>query len=141
MRGAATAIIIVLTLLALAATGAPALAGPVLPDPVRLSQPDGASVDAVPYGDEWDSGYETADGFTLVQDATTGMWFYATMSDGALAPSALMPGRDAPDGLTPHLRNSTIANRNVYKARVEMGRQLARELPPIFPMAHLQAST
>ena len=43
---------------------ATALAGPVLPEQTVLTQPDGTTIDVAPFGDEWDNGYETLDGFT-----------------------------------------------------------------------------
>jgi hypothetical protein len=94
----------------------PALAGPVLPEPVILSQPDGTPIPALPYGDEWASGYETLDGFTIVQDMETGIWSYATVDEqGRLVPSGILPG-DAtpPQDVAPHLRPSAAANPNQF---------------------------
>ncbi len=90
-----------------------ALAAPVLPQMVDLQQPDGTVIAAWPFGDEWDNGYETPDGFTLVRDEASGVWVYALRGqDGRLAPSAAVPGRDRPAGLTPHLRSSADASPN-----------------------------
>jgi M6 family metalloprotease-like protein len=89
----------------------PALAGPVAPMVVTLTQPNGASFAAVPYGDEWANGYETADGYTIVLDEASGYWSYAIVGDdGGLAPGALRPGVDKPEGLAPHLRGVSPAN-------------------------------
>ena len=93
---------------------APALAGPVAPGAVTLAQPDGTPLDAVPYGDEWDNGYETADGYTIVQDGA-GVWSYAVRDDaGRLAPSGRLPGKAAPAGIAPHLRAAGVENPNRY---------------------------
>ena len=101
---------------------APAQAGPVLPEPVTLAQPDGTPVDAVPYGDEWENGYETPAGYTIVQDPATGVWSYATKGgDGALAPSALMPGGDPPDGLARHVRPQSGVPPNRFAIRPSPG--------------------
>jgi len=97
----------------------PALAGPILPDPVLLSQPDGITFTAVPFGDEWDNGYETLDGFTVIQDAATGVWSFAMPSgEGTLMPLDLQPGRDRPVGLTPHLRNTNVFNPHRYSINI-----------------------
>ena len=85
-----------------------ALAGPVLPQQVTLTQPDGTPLDAVPYGDEWDNGYETPDGYTIVQDGA-GVWTYAVRDDaGLLVPSGRVPGSQTPDGIAPHLRAADV---------------------------------
>lgn len=55
----------------------PAAAVPAFPDPVILAQPDGTVIVALPFGDEWDNGYETLDGYTLIQETTSGYWQYA----------------------------------------------------------------
>ncbi len=91
-----------------------ALAGPVLPQAVILSQPNGAPVEAMPYGDEWDNGYETPDGFTIVKDAS-GVWSFAVLSDaGTLTASGLLPSGDPPAGVTPHLRTVNVYNPNRF---------------------------
>jgi M6 family metalloprotease-like protein len=98
-------ILMVVILLCCALPASPALAGPVLPDAVTLTQPDGAPLAALPFGDEWSSGYETLDGFTVVRDETSGYWSYAVRAaDGRLAGTGLIAGRDAPVGLDRHLR-------------------------------------
>ena len=90
------------------------LAGPVLPQPLPLTQPDGTTIVAIPFGDEWDNGYETPDGFTLAQDEG-GRWSYATLDErGRLVPSGHIPGSDPPTSAAPHLRNSNVSNPNRY---------------------------
>jgi M6 family metalloprotease-like protein len=79
-------------------------AGPVLPLALPLTQPDGTTFPAQPYGDEWDNGYETAAGYTIVQDAA-GYWRYATRDGaGRLVPGGQVATAGAPAGLAPHLR-------------------------------------
>ncbi|MBI3941837.1 MAG: M6 family metalloprotease domain-containing protein [Chloroflexi bacterium] len=56
-------------------------AGPVEPGLVFLSQPSGKVFIAIPYGDEWQNGYETFDGYTIIQDKRNGTWYYATRDD------------------------------------------------------------
>ena len=109
----ATVTVIVLILLCLLALPSPAAAGPVLPEPVSLVQPDGTPLDAMPYGDEWNNGYETLDGYTIIQDPATGVWSYAQADgSGVLVPSGMAPGDAAPEGLSPHLRGQGLSNPN-----------------------------
>ncbi len=112
MRRFCLTIVLVLTCsLVLAAT---ALAGPALPEPLPLTQPDGTTIDAMPFGDEWDNGYETLDGFTLAQDGS-GVWSYAVAgADGKLLPSGNTPASDLPARVTPHLRNANVYNPNRF---------------------------
>jgi M6 family metalloprotease-like protein len=79
-------------------------AGPANPQPFALVQPDGTPFIARLVGDEWSNATETIDGFTVVQDQTSGFWVYADKVNGSLVPTSLVVGRDAPDGLTPRLR-------------------------------------
>ncbi|MBI4317520.1 MAG: M6 family metalloprotease domain-containing protein [Chloroflexi bacterium] len=98
------AILFSLAQLHLAASAAVAM--PVAPLTIALSQPDGTTFEAVPFGDEWANGYETDSGFTILRDATTGFWHYATRSPtGHVVPSNLRLGRDVPTGIVPHLRD------------------------------------
>jgi M6 family metalloprotease-like protein len=104
------------TLLALAfclLSVATALAGPAAPMTVTLTQPDGTTFTAAPYGDEWANGMETVDGFTIVLDETSGYWCFAMLDDeGQLIPSSLRAGIDEPAGSAPHLRGQSPANPN-----------------------------
>jgi M6 family metalloprotease-like protein len=82
-----------------------ALAGPVNPEAVTLTQPDGTVFQAIPYGDEWSNGYETAAGHTLIQQPASGFWHLAEIDvQGRLVPSAIGPEQTPPVGLAPHLR-------------------------------------
>ena len=83
----------------------PVLAGPAAPLVVSLVQPDGSTIQARSFGDEWFSGYETLDGYTVAQNKVTGVWHYATLdAEGQLIPSTLRPDQDQPIGIDPHLR-------------------------------------
>ena len=46
------------------------------PGPHVLTQPDGTTLDAVAFGDRANGGFETLDGYTIVQDED-GWWVYA----------------------------------------------------------------
>lgn len=56
-----------------------ASAVPAAPIVMELAQPDGITFSAITYGDEWNSGTETVDGYTVVQDPS-GVWYYAQAS-------------------------------------------------------------
>lgn len=91
----------------------PAYAGPAAPIAIVLTQPGGGQFAAEPFGDEWYNGHETADGYTVLQDAQ-GVWRFAVVgADGRLQPGLLRPDRDRPSGLAPHLRDRPPANPNV----------------------------
>ncbi len=81
-----------------------AWAVPASPEPFQLKQPDGFVFWARLWGDEWQNGTETADGYTILRDAFD-RWVYAiTDATGRLVPSNRVVGRDSPIGLRKHLR-------------------------------------
>ncbi len=93
-------------ILALAVT-TPVLAGPPAPIDIPITQPDGSQITARQWGDEWQNGLQTTDGYTIVEDPASGFMVYAERApDGTLAPALLngmplIPGRHAPSGLEP----------------------------------------
>jgi len=61
-------------------------AAPAAPIDLELEQPDGSLITVRQWGDEWLHGFETLDGYTLLQ-AEGGWWVYAELSsDGNLVP-------------------------------------------------------
>ena len=70
---------------------------PVAPIPSELVQPDGSTFEGTAWGDGRNHGYETADGYTVVQDAQK-IWRYANGRDknGKLKPTKSRPDKDAP---------------------------------------------
>lgn len=50
---------------------------PAAPVIFEISQPDGTTFKAKQEGDEWLNWVETEDGYTIIQDETTGWWYYA----------------------------------------------------------------
>jgi M6 family metalloprotease-like protein len=85
-------------------------ASPAAPLDIPLTQPDGTTTFvAFQWGDEWNHGYETAEGYTILQDVD-GWWVYAVAQPDGLLGLALVNetprkvGIDSPEGLTPHLR-------------------------------------
>lgn len=84
-------------------------AAPAAPVELTLIQPDGSMFIARQWGDEWVNGYETLDGYTILQQED-GWWVYAeTAADGGLAPvpageGNLRVGSILPEGLPLHAR-------------------------------------
>ena len=117
-------------LLACAAPGAEA--APVDPTArLELTQPDGSTVVARGYGDEWLHGLETVDGFTLVRDAASGYWEYARPQPaGTLAPSGLRPGVDRPAGLRRGARDAVAVEAAAPPARRPRRRSRSRTAHP-----------
>ncbi|MEW6717070.1 MAG: M6 family metalloprotease domain-containing protein [Chloroflexota bacterium] len=103
-----TTFIVITFALGLPAVG---LAAPALPDEFTFEQPDGTQFPAVSFGNEWVNGYETLDGFTIIQNPETGFWHYAMLNRrGELVPSHFRVGLDAPAGISPHLRPKVSAD-------------------------------
>jgi M6 family metalloprotease-like protein len=84
-------------------------AAPASPDAFILTQPDGSSFTARQWGDEWNHGSETLDGYSILK-MSDGWWVYAElMPDGQLGPALNVAeprrvGIDPPDDLPLHLR-------------------------------------
>lgn len=99
-----------LAVLGLAFQASAALAAPAAPVDIPITQPDGNTFTARAWGDEWQHGVETADGYTIVLDEASGYWVYAAAVDGALAPALAedgqpqVVGKAAPRGLEKHAR-------------------------------------
>jgi M6 family metalloprotease-like protein len=110
-------------------------AAPAAPVAIRLIQPDGVTINAIPFGDEWTNGYETSDGYTIVHDSKSNAWRYATLNAaGGLVPSTVRPDSRPPAGIRPHLRDtrssamvspsgSTQIPQRAATARGNLGRQ------------------
>lgn len=67
-----------------------ALASPASPAIHILIQPDGHSFEARQWGNEWQHGWETLDGYTILLDATSQQWMFAELdATGQLASSGI----------------------------------------------------
>ena len=107
-----------------------AFAVPACPVPIMLTQPDGTSFEAMLWGDEWLSGAETADGYTVLQDPSTGYWEYARRSSGGdLAPSGFRPGAHDPAGEGIQIRLRPALDIGA-EARHHGGDSLSNVVPP-----------
>jgi M6 family metalloprotease-like protein len=100
----------------------PARAVPAAPDATtELHQPSGATFTARLVGDEWQSDYETAAGYTIMRDRQTRYWRYA-VEDGArgqLQASGPRVGVGAPFGIDRHLRDP--AEGDVQRPAMDLG--------------------
>ena len=106
--------VFLIVLLSLTATAVEA--APAAPNVVTLTQPDGMTFEAIPWGDEWANGMETLDGYTILREPQSAYWIYATLGfDGDMAPqraeqAPLIVGKDAPLGLPKHIRPEISAS-------------------------------
>ncbi|HWR66327.1 MAG TPA: M6 family metalloprotease domain-containing protein [Bellilinea sp.] len=102
--------VLLVTLVFLAGWAREVSAAPAAPIDIEITQPDGSTFTGRQWGDEWQNGYETDAGYTILRE-TDGWWVYAAAAkDGTLAPQLLgnqerlLVGKSSPDGLKPHLR-------------------------------------
>ena len=81
--------IYLLSLLALLTGADSALAVPAAPGTHVLKQADGSTIKARQWGDEWQHGWETVSGYSILFDAQQATWVYADRNAfGQLIPSA-----------------------------------------------------
>ena len=89
--------------------GTHANAAPAAPTVFTLRQPNGVTFSAHLWGDEWNNGTETTDGYTIAKDPGSGYWTYAEPArSGRLRSGDLRVGIDDPAGLPQHLRPTTL---------------------------------
>ena len=89
------------------------------------TQPDGSQVILKKWGDEWLSGYETLQGYTVVKDSN-GYWVYATLSlDGELIPTSVRADSPPPVWLTRGIRPvSDITIQRVTALRIQASQKV-----------------
>ena len=89
------------------------------------TQPDGTKVILKKWGDEWLSGYETLNGFTVVKDSN-GYWVYATLSlDGDLIPTSIRADSPPPVWLTRGIRPvSDLTIQRVTALRIQASQKV-----------------
>jgi M6 family metalloprotease-like protein len=84
--------------------GGRASAVPAAPIESRISQPDGETFEARPWGDEHANGYETRSGHAVVKGGK-GVWYYAQRGgDDKLHPTSRRPDRDPPPAASKNAR-------------------------------------
>jgi len=95
-------------------------ASPASPDVHQLIQPDGNVVAAVQWGDEYLHGWETVEGYTILQ-RTNGYWVYADRStEGTLIPTRTATHDPKPFGLNRRLRPDSSS---VQRANAALGEE------------------
>ncbi|RLG79700.1 MAG: hypothetical protein DRO09_04060, partial [Thermoprotei archaeon] len=78
---------------------------PVMPELHTLRQADGTEFKARLWGDEWNNGFETLDGYTIIFNESSGNWEYAILGrDGELRCSGKVVTKDLPDGIPKKIR-------------------------------------
>ena len=99
-------------------------ASPAAPIEITLTQPDGTRFTAIQWGDEWNNGYETAAGYSILQ-MDNGWWVYARLQVNGSLDSALSSepirrvGVDLPGAIPLHLRALDQSNSlRTYKPSV-----------------------
>jgi len=83
---------------------------PVNPHKIKTMEINGEQLQVRQWGDEWQHGWETIDGFSIIQNRTDQKWYYASCDDeGRLILSDLLVGINDPEkmNLERHLRNSS----------------------------------
>lgn len=90
-------------------TGGPAFAAYLENVPVTLTQPDGTVIECLATGDEYYNWVHDKDGYTIVQNPTTGYYCYAILQGDELVASQYVVGKTNPlnTSLKPHVNIST----------------------------------
>lgn len=105
-------------LLLLAVVNTNASAAPAVPIDIILTQPDGTTFTARQWGDEWNNGIETIEGFSILQQEDS-WWVYAEMTaNGGLSPAlgpdgSLKVGLASPEGLRLHARPPQVVPEDI----------------------------
>lgn len=106
----------------LLAGGGVASAAPASPRLTSVEQTDGSIINARTWGDEWNNGFETARGYTIVQAPSSGAWTYARRGvGGRLVASDRVVGEQTPGAVRRHLRPSPSARDVPASARTFAG--------------------
>jgi M6 family metalloprotease-like protein len=78
---------------------------PAAPGEITLEQPDGTTIEARLFGDEFNNGFETTEGYTIVRNPETEAYEYAEEdAEGELQPSGTSAEDDPPSGIERGLR-------------------------------------
>ncbi len=114
----------------------PAAAAGAAPIDLELTQPDGSIFNARQFGDEWENGFETARGYTIVRDPLSRYWAYAKVKpSGDLAATNLLVGLDAPKGISKHVRAepAKLPDRDLTASSENVGTQSSLVILVEFP--------
>lgn len=84
---------------------------PALTKEKTFTQPDGTTFIGKLWGDEWLSGYETKDNYTIIKDKKSGYWYYADVdSNMQLISNGVAVGKGIPNELKPNIRPEKVKN-------------------------------
>jgi len=101
-----------------------AMACPATPKEFPLVQPDGSIVMVRQWGDEWNNGLETLDGYTIIKDQISGYWVYADLIDGELVTTNDVVGKNESvriNNLQKHLRPQPYLHPTVQLEKKVLG--------------------
>ncbi len=89
--------------------------------PQTITQPDGTIINCLATGDEFYNWMHDNEGYTIIQDHSTGFYTYAQLVDGKLVPTNNIVGKTDPieAGLLPWINISAEAMKNIRAAFVE----------------------
>jgi M6 family metalloprotease-like protein len=113
-----------------------ASAAPVAPVTFTVKQPDGTTLEVRRWGDEWQHGVETLDGYTIVRDRD-GVWRYAEAQDGSLVATARRADATAPSGIARRERGAPSVRAPRRASRASVGERLGQE-PVLVLLAQFQ---
>lgn len=103
-------IIIILLAITLGGYSITGAAVPAPPDEHTLTQPDGTTFNATQWGAEYNHGWETTEGYTIVK-GDDGWWWYATVEDGRITQTDRKAGINSPPVAVPkHVRGTAQGN-------------------------------
>jgi len=76
----------------------------------KMTQPDGAAFEARQWGDEWSHGWETKDGYSIVQAPDDGVWHFAVQgADGRLVSTGIRADTPPPAWLSKKVRAAPVS--------------------------------
>jgi len=88
--------------------------------PQTITQPDGTVINCLATGDEFYNWLHDNEGFTIIQDHTTGFYTYAQLEEGKLVPSKFVVGKsDVTQAIGP--KNSNLEKLSqILKKRIRI---------------------
>ena len=91
------------------------------------SQPNAVTFQSRAWGNEFTWEHETADGYSIIDKAADGYWYYSVLDiNGDYAPSSYKVGIDAPVGIEKHLRR-TDPILSIINAQIDSFNQLCED--------------
>ncbi|OFV99815.1 MAG: hypothetical protein A3F68_05055 [Acidobacteria bacterium RIFCSPLOWO2_12_FULL_54_10] len=101
-------------------------------EPYELQQPNGIRFWARSWGDEWQNGTETTDGYTILNDRTNGWWAFAARDgQGNLVPSTRRVGELVPSTTPRYLRADSPTSVSMQQLRSGQALTSAAEMPVV----------